>query len=50
MQAEDAFSEKVGLCPFVPEKYVRNKKHIELNNQNILAYKAPMLSDLLSYL
>ena len=49
-QAGDTSSEKVGLHPFVPEEYVRNKKHVELDNQNVLAYKAPVLSDLLSCL
>jgi len=47
-QAGDTSREKEGLWPepFVPEQYVR--KHIELGNQNVPAYKAVVPSELLS--
>ena len=37
MQTGDASSKKVGLRPFVPEEYVRNEKHVELEGQNVPA-------------
>jgi len=48
MQAGDTSGEKEGLWPepFVPEQYGR--KHVELGNQNVPAYKAVVPSELLS--